>query len=92
MAKHHRKPPSLFGQRLRFVRQARGLTQAELAERVGISTQAMHSLEMGDTPSPRLPHLKVLAEQLEVSLDFLVGVECAKPWAPLPVLQEPAMA
>jgi DNA-binding XRE family transcriptional regulator len=40
--------------RVRFHRLARGMTQARLAESVGVSRQAMHGIENGVDPSVSL--------------------------------------
>lgn len=66
-----RKPkpaPQTFGQRLRAAREAAGLTQAQLAERVGDGlTQGWVSTLERDQASPQLPMLRRLAAALELS-------------------------
>ena len=54
------------------LRKIRGLTQAELAKRIGVDQTAVHMWEAGKT-TPRLPHLKLLARELDCSLDDLVS-------------------
>ena len=39
-----------YGQNLRVIRKARGLTQKELAERIGVTTRAIQNYEAGRVP------------------------------------------
>jgi transcriptional regulator with XRE-family HTH domain len=59
--------------RLRAVREARQLTQKELAARVGLSDKAIWYYEKGQN-DPSAEVLTKLAKALEVSLDYLVGL------------------
>ena len=59
------------GQRIRKVRKARGLSQEELAEKVGISTTHMSHIETGNTKMS-LPIFVELAAVLEVQTDELL--------------------
>lgn len=54
------------------LRRAKGMTQAELAKQIGVDQTAVHMWENGKT-SPRLSHLKKLANALDCSLDELLG-------------------
>jgi len=60
-----------IGDRVKFRRDAMGLTQAELAEKVGTSQQSIEQLEGGKTKRPR--YLPELASFLDVSIDWLLG-------------------
>lgn len=60
-----------IGQRIRKIRKARGLSQEELAEKVGISTTHMSHIETGNTKLS-LPVFVDLAEALEVRTDELL--------------------
>ncbi len=60
-----------IGQRIRKNRKAIGLSQEELAEKVGISATHMSHIETGNTKLS-LPVLVSLAEALEVSADELL--------------------
>ena len=62
-----------IGQQVRAARLTYGMSQAELARRIGISTQAMNDLEQGRTQEPRLSHIVKIADQLSLSLDALLG-------------------
>lgn len=53
-------------------RRAKGLSQEALAERIGVSRQAVSKWETGEA-SPDLPKLLALADALEISLDALCG-------------------
>ena len=65
-----------FGQRLRRLRLAKGLTQAELGRTVGLSNRMVAYYEIqGGVPSSEL--FKSLAEALGVSMDALAGLERA---------------
>src|SRR5215467_3393637 len=60
-----------FGQRLRHLRRARGLTLAELGARVDRAPSALSMLENGRR-EPRLSLLNALAEALDVSSEELL--------------------
>ncbi|RMF00384.1 MAG: XRE family transcriptional regulator [Alphaproteobacteria bacterium] len=61
-----------FADRLRELREARGLTQARLAELLEVSPRVYNRWETG-AAAPRLDTVVKLADILEVSLDELVG-------------------
>jgi transcriptional regulator with XRE-family HTH domain len=56
--------PPLFGQQLRRLRSAAGLTQEALAERSGVSVDAISALENGRRHRPRPDTVLMLAEGL----------------------------
>jgi len=56
-----------LGARIRRARMRYGMSQAELARRIGISTQGMNLIETGNTPDPA-------ARVLRVSADYLLGL------------------
>lgn len=60
--------------RLRANRLRKGLSQAELASRVGIVQTAISQFETG-VKSPRLDTLVKLASALEISTAMLIGEE-----------------
>ena len=73
-----------------------GLSQMELAERLGVSRQAVSRWESGDT-TPTMDKLKALAKLYGVSLDWLCSdaadrelPEAAKPDADRPLDDAPA--
>ena len=61
----------MFGQRLRHIRRARGLTLTELGERVGRAPSALSLLENGRR-EPKLSLIEALASALSVSPDELM--------------------
>jgi predicted ATPase/transcriptional regulator with XRE-family HTH domain len=69
---------STFGALLRRFRQAAGLSQEELAERAGISSQAIGALERGDRRQPYPATVRRLADALSLVGDeravFIVAV------------------
>jgi transcriptional regulator with XRE-family HTH domain len=63
-----------LGERIRQARRARGLGQGALAGKVRLSQNAMHKIEVGRTPDPRLSHVRAIAVTLDVSLEYLAGL------------------
>lgn len=61
-----------FGQRLARLRKEKGLTQEEIAEKIGISPQAVSKWE-NDVSSPDISIIISLSEILDVSTDELLG-------------------
>jgi len=64
----------LFGQRLRHIRRSKGLTLAELGERVGRAPSALSLLENGRR-EPKLSQIEALARALGVPSDELLSRE-----------------
>ncbi len=62
----------MLGQRVRELRQARGLTQSELAERCGVSRQLIGAVE-NDRHLPRVDAAIALASALGVSVEELAS-------------------
>src|SRR2546429_9992213 len=56
-----------FGEALRRCRRAAGLTQEALAERSGVSAQAISSLERGTRRNPQRATLGLLADALDLA-------------------------
>lgn len=61
----------LFGERVRHAREAVGLSQTEVADRMGVSPQGVQKWESGAS-FPRLSRLYRLAEVLTVPLSQLL--------------------
>ncbi|ADU50139.1 helix-turn-helix domain protein [Thermaerobacter marianensis DSM 12885] len=61
-----------FADRLRKMREARGLTQRELATAIGVSRQAIGLYEAGER-EPDLTTIQKLAHVLRTSISYLVG-------------------
>jgi transcriptional regulator with XRE-family HTH domain len=62
----------LMGEQFQRVREAKGLTQAELARRAGVRLRSLQEWEQG-TRIPRFDRVVQLADGLGVSLDELAG-------------------
>lgn len=75
----------MLGERLYTLRKGLGLSQEQLAERIGVSRQTISKWE-GGLSTPDLEKLMALAECFGVSLDVLVGKE---PPAPAPAAEPP---
>ena len=63
-----------LNQKISFHRKRLGLTQIELAEKVGVSRQAVSRWELG-TAIPDINNLVRLGELFSVSSDYLLGTE-----------------
>ena len=79
----------LFGQRLRHIRRSRGLTLAELGERVGRAPSVLSLLENGRR-EPKLSLIEALAGALGVQPDDLIRREAPSRRAQLEIALEEA--
>ena len=70
-----------LGQNIQAARKAKGLSQETLAEKVGVSRQALGKWEK-DTALPGLDNLQALAAELGTGVDALLGTEPSAPAAP----------
>lgn len=61
----------MLGERISALRRSRGLSQAELAQRLGISASAMGMYEQGRR-EPAIGTLVALSRELEVTTDYLL--------------------
>ncbi|MDQ0340233.1 transcriptional regulator with XRE-family HTH domain [Caldalkalibacillus uzonensis] len=66
-----------FPQRLRTLRKAKGLTQEELGRKVNVTKVSISGYESGNR-SPDMDTLKMLADALDVSIDYLLGRDQAQ--------------
>ncbi|MBB6694373.1 helix-turn-helix transcriptional regulator [Cohnella xylanilytica] len=62
----------LFSSRLKWLRELKGLTQKEMADKIGVSQQYYGRFEKG-TGQPNLEALYMIAEVLDESIDFIIG-------------------
>ena len=62
----------IFGERLREIRTEKHLKQSDLAEKLNVSGNTVHSWET-NKQEPSMETLLKLCEILEVSLDYLFG-------------------
>lgn len=72
-----------LGQNIQTARKAKGISQEALAEKIGVSRQALGKWEK-DTALPGVDNLQALAKELGVSVDALLG--CAAPDAAAPAV------
>ena len=63
---------SVFSERLSQLRKFRDVTQAQLAEAVGITDRACRRYEAGEN-EPTLSVLQGIADYFDVSVDYLMG-------------------
>ena len=60
-----------IGARVRQARERRGLTQFELSARADIKLDTLRAIEQGRTTNPGVLTLLRIADELEVTIDFL---------------------
>ena len=65
-------PTESFAIRLKKAREARGLSQSELARKAGMVPSAIGHFE-GDRRKPSFANVRTIAKVLAVSSDFLLG-------------------
>jgi len=73
----------MFSDNLIALRRFHKLTQEELAEKIGVSRQAVAKWESGDS-QPDVERFRQLAKCFDVSMDDLAGESSGLPGAPLP--------
>lgn len=67
-----------IGQRIKILRERRGLSQSELGRRINVTPQAIQSLEADRNPNRKTRHLIALAAALDFDpryLDLSTGLE-----------------
>lgn len=63
----------MIDQKIKILREKRGITQSELANRLGITRSGVNAWEMGiSTPSTH--YIVILAKFFNVSTDYLLGL------------------
>lgn len=62
----------MFPERLKFLRTQHGISQAELAKVLCVSTQTISNYEMGKR-EPGISEITQLADYFKVSIDYLLG-------------------
>jgi|RhiMetdeSRZDD1v2_1073273.scaffolds.fasta_scaffold3049447_1 transcriptional regulator with XRE-family HTH domain len=63
-----------FGERVAQLRDERGWTQKELAERTGVQYETINRIENGKHTAPRVHVLVALARALGTTTDYLCGM------------------
>ena len=66
--------PAVFGEKLKKIRKAKNFTQEVLAEKVGVSPQAVSKWESGEC-LPDLYNIKLLSKFYRMSLDDLLNLD-----------------
>lgn len=61
-----------FGRRLRQIREERGLTQKQLAEKIGLTERGIQRYEAGDR-EPAFRVILSILDNIDVSADYLLG-------------------
>ena len=64
----------MLNQQIRALRQARGMSQVELAKRLGVTKQSVSNWE-NDNIQPSIEMVVKLAGVFSVSTDYLLGLE-----------------
>jgi transcriptional regulator with XRE-family HTH domain len=67
-----KKPSTFLGDRIRKVRHFRGLSQAALATRAGVTEQTINRLEIGEMRDPRVSTLSKISQALQYSVAFFI--------------------
>lgn len=65
--------------RMREIREARGLSLQDVAERAGIAKSHVWQIEQGRSANPTIATTVGIARALGVSLDYLAGLSSARP-------------
>ena len=78
------------GERIKEARKARGMTQTELAERIGVKFSAIHKYENGLVVNLKRDTIAALANALDVSPSWLMCIDDPAP-APANIIPLPAM-
>lgn len=63
-----------YGNRLKYARKQKGLTQVELAEKLGLSQTSYQRMETG-RHDMKLSTIYNICKALEISADWLIGLE-----------------
>ncbi|MEM9192475.1 MAG: helix-turn-helix transcriptional regulator [Myxococcota bacterium] len=69
---------------LRILRDLRGMSQLDLAERVGVSRRTVARLEAGDIADPGVQQIQNLAEALGVTVALLIEQKLSTVRVPIP--------
>lgn len=75
-----------IGEKIRTVRKDAGLTQTQLAERMGVTKQNVHLYETGEI-NPKIDTVVKFAEALKVPVEYLLSTEsdCVHHWVSVKV-------
>jgi len=65
--------PETLGERIQNALDVRGMTQADLARKSGLSTGLIAQIVSGRTKDPKFTNVVKIARALDVSLEYLAG-------------------
>jgi XRE family transcriptional regulator, master regulator for biofilm formation len=68
------EPLPRLGQRIQALREKRGLSVQELADRAGTTYQSIWRIERGDQRDPSISLVKAIARTLGVGVDYLIDM------------------
>lgn len=63
-----------LAERIQYVMEQRGITQADLARMTGMTTSNIAYIVNGKTKDPRFQSVLLIADALGVSLNYLAGI------------------
>lgn len=69
---------STLSERIQLAMDKRGITQADLARMTGMTTSNVAYIVNGKTKDPRFQSVLLIAEALDVSLNYLAGIDGKK--------------
>lgn len=64
---------STLAERIQFAMSERGMSQADLARKTGMTTANIAYIVNGKTKDPRFQSILLIAKALDVPLDYLAG-------------------
>lgn len=64
----------MIANQIRYLREQRGLTQADLAKKLGLTRSSVNAWEMG-VSVPSVQYVIELAKIFKVSTDYILGVD-----------------
>lgn len=73
-----------LGEKIRILREKRGYSQTEFADKIGVSRQSISKWENGET-TPDAHNLKSIANLFNISLDELLEISVSKGFKPKPI-------
>ena len=80
-----------IGQLIKQSRKEKGITQNELAKRIGVSAGAISRWESGDIENMRRDRIEKLADALGIDPNIIIGIEPNKEMdGNIPILEFPA--
>lgn len=66
---------STLAERIQYAMERQDITQADLARMTGMTTSNIAYIVNGKTKDPRFSSLKLIAQALGVSLNYLAGID-----------------